>query len=108
MAQLFSLGHLTTFTFMTLKQVGVLLCRLVSIYYFIAATLVLMDIPVIISEAFHSPNEDVASDHEFAAWMLAVRALIYLCAGISFLFFARPLARLFTKGLESIKHDDVV
>jgi hypothetical protein len=91
---------------MTLRQVAALLIRLISIYYFIAAVVVLTEIPVVLSEALHSTVDYIASDHWFAALMLIVRLFIYAGVGICFLIFARPLAGLFTKDLQSINDDD--
>jgi hypothetical protein len=85
---------------MTLTQVAVLLIRLISISLFIDAIVILTELPVMIFEIHKSQFENITSERVFALGALLVRLLIYVGAGICFLIFARPLARLFTKGLD--------
>jgi hypothetical protein len=90
---------------MTITQISVLLIRIVSISFFVDAVIVLTELPVTIFSISKSQIDYITAEHEFALAMLLVRLCIYLVAGICFLIFARPLGKLFAKGLENINHN---
>jgi hypothetical protein len=88
------LGH-----FMTITQVAILLMRLFGVYLFFDVMLVLTELPTEIFAIQKSQIDYITTEHEFVLAMSLVRLFIYAGAGICFLFFARPLAKLFTKDL---------
>jgi hypothetical protein len=90
---------------MTITQISVLLIRIVSISFLLDAVIVLTELPVVIFDISKSQVDYIISEHEFSLVMLLVRLFIYLVAGICFLIFARPLGKLFAKGLENINHN---
>jgi hypothetical protein len=88
---------------MTLVQVAALLMRLFSVYLFFDATVLLTTLPTEIFNIHTSQVDYIKSEHEFLFAMSLVRLFIYSVGGVCFLVFARPLAKLFTKGLD--RHD---
>ena len=97
-AQLFSLGGYTHF--MLITQIAVLLMRLFGVYLFFDVMLVLTELPTQIFAIHKSQVDYIATEHVFILAMELVRLFIYAVGGFCFLFFARPLARLLTKGLD--------
>ncbi len=85
---------------MQIAKIAVLLMRLFGIYLFFDVMLVLTELPTEIYNIHKSEIDYITSEHEFILVMSLVRLFIYAGAGICFLFFARPLARLFTKDLD--------
>jgi hypothetical protein len=88
---------------MTLKQIAALLFRVFGVYLFFDAAVVLTTLPTEIFNIHTSQVDYIVSEHEFLLAMSLVRLFVYSAGGICFLVFARPLAKLFTKGLD--KHD---
>jgi hypothetical protein len=88
---------------MTLIQVAALLMRLFSVYLFFNAAVLLTTLPTEIFNIHTSQVAYIRSEHEFLFAMSLVRLFIYAVGGVCFLVFARPLANLFTKGLDT--HD---
>jgi hypothetical protein len=93
---------------MTPIQVAVLLLRFFSVYLFIDVMVVLTELPPNIYGIFNAQSDYLVTQREIALGLELVRLFVYAGTGIAFLVFSRPLAKLFTKGLENIKHDDVV
>jgi hypothetical protein len=93
---------------MTPIQVAVLLLRFFSVYLFIDVMVVLTELPPNIYGIFKSPSDYITTQRALVLGLELVRLFIYAGIGIAFLVFTRPLAKLFTKGLESMKDDDVV
>jgi hypothetical protein len=88
---------------MTLIQVATLLIRIICISFFLDAVIVLTEIPVMIADILKSQFDYIKSEREFALAMIVVRFFIYVGGGVCLSVFARPLGRLFAKGLD--KHD---
>ncbi len=91
---------------MTPIQAAILLMRILSVSFLLDVTEVFTELPGDIYGIFNASSAYVSSQRELAFGLALFRLLIYGGAVIVFLFFNRPLAKLFTKGLESIKHDD--
>jgi hypothetical protein len=87
---------------MTVTQASILLIRIVSIFLFVDAVIVLTELPAVIFDIFKSQFDYIVSEHEFALAMLLLRLCFYLVGGLCFLIFSRPLGKLFAKGIESI------
>ncbi|MGB7749783.1 MAG: hypothetical protein WBN75_21140 [Verrucomicrobiia bacterium] len=98
--------HTHTTKFMTPIQAAILLMRILSVSFLLDVTEVFTELPGDIYGIFNASSAYVSSQRELAFGLALFRLLIYGGAVIVFLFFNRPLAKLFTKGLESIKHDD--
>jgi hypothetical protein len=86
---------------MKITQVAVVLIRIVSITFFVNAVVLVTEMPPLISGISKYQADKMLSEHEFSLLIMVLAKLcIYLVAGICFLIFARPLARLFTKDLD--------
>jgi hypothetical protein len=85
---------------MKTMQMAILLLRLFAIYLFFDVIVVLTELPAEIFNILTSRIDYIVSEHEFVLAMTLVRLLIYTVAGICFLVLARPMAKLFTRGLE--------
>jgi hypothetical protein len=85
---------------MKTTQVAVLLMRLFGVYLFFDVMVVLTELPAEIFNIHPSQIDYIVSEHEFVLAMSLVRLFIYSVGGICFLVLARPLAKLFTRGLE--------
>ena len=88
---------------MTLAQVAALLVRVFGVYLFFDAAVVVTTIPSEIYNIHKSQIDYIVSQHEFLLAMSLVRLFIYSVGGICFIIFARPLGKLFAKGLD--RHD---
>lgn len=98
---------MTTFTFMTPTQVAVLLLRFFSVYMFFDAFVVLTELPTHIYGIYKTEFDFISAQRKLALGLALLRLFVYSGIAISFLVFTRSLAKFFTKGLESMKHDDV-
>ena len=85
---------------MSITNIAVLLCRLFGIYLFFDVMRVLTELPIQLFALHKSHIDYIATEDEFMLVMSLVRLGIYAFAGISFLVFARPLAKWLTIGLE--------
>jgi uncharacterized membrane protein len=85
---------------MQITQIAVLLMRLFGVYLFFDVILVLTELPPQIFAIYKSQVDYLVTEHLFVLAMELVRLFVYLTGGICFLFFARPLAQLFTKDLD--------
>jgi hypothetical protein len=74
--------------------------RLFGVYLFFDVMVVLTELPSSIYNMSNTQVDYMKPAYELVIAMELVRLFIYLVMGICFLFFARPLARLFTKGLD--------
>ena len=88
-------------------QAAVLLLRFFSVYLCFDVMAVLTELPPSINGVFHSTDDAITTQRELILGLELVRLFIYAVAAISFMVFSRPLAKVFTKGLESLKDDDV-
>ncbi len=88
---------------MTLAQVAALLLRVFGVDLFFDAVVVITTLPSEIYNIHTSKVDYIVSEHEFLLAMSLVRLFIYSAGGICFIVFARPLGRLFAKGLD--RHD---
>jgi hypothetical protein len=88
---------------MTLTQTAALLIRVFGAYLFFDVAVVITTLPSEIFNIHTSQVGFIVSEHEFLLAMSLVRLFIYLVGGICSLVFARPLAKLFSKGLD--RHD---
>jgi len=88
------LGH-----FMTITQVAILLMRLFGVYLFFDAVVVLTELPSQIYNMTKTQVDYMKPEYELYIAMSLVRLFIYVVLGACFLFFARPLAKLFTRDL---------
>lgn len=85
---------------MQITQIAVLLMRLFGVYLFFDVMLVLTELPSSIYNMSKTQVDYMKPAYELVIAMELVRLFIYLVMGICFLVFARPLARLFTKGFD--------
>jgi hypothetical protein len=85
---------------MKTTQIAILLMRLFGVYLFFDVMIVLTELPTEIFNIHTSQIDYIVSEHEFVLAMSLVRLIIYTVSAICFLVFARPLTKLFTKGLE--------
>jgi hypothetical protein len=88
---------------MTLTQVAVLLIRIFSIHFFVSAIVVLTEMPSMIFSISETKFTSIIYQSEFNLFLLMVRLFTYVGAGVFCLVFARPVAKLFIKGLD--KHE---
>ena len=93
---------------MTPIQLAVLLFRFFSLYLCFDVMIVLTELPPNIYGVFNSPTDYTTKQRELLLGLELVRLVIYASSAIVFLVFARPLAKFITRGLENVKHDDVV
>jgi hypothetical protein len=87
---------------MTFIQVAALFFRVFGVGLFFDAAVVITTLPGEIYNIHMSQVDYIVKEHEFLFAMSLVRFFIYFIGGICFLVFARPLAKLFTKGLDQI------
>jgi hypothetical protein len=87
---------------MTPIQFAVLLLRVFSIYLFLDLMVVASGVPADIYGIFNSPTNYITKQRELALAMALGRIVVYGGTGIAFLFFSRPLAKLFTKGIDNV------
>jgi hypothetical protein len=92
---------------MTPIQAAVLLLRFFSVYLFIDCFVVLTELPPNFYGMFNAQSDYLVTQRELALGLELSRLVVYAGTGTAFLVFSRPLAKFFTKGLESVKHDDV-
>jgi hypothetical protein len=85
---------------MLITQIAVLLMRLFGVYLFFDVMIVLTELPSTIYNMSKTQVDYMRPEYELVIAMSLVRLFVYLVGGICFLVFARPLARLFTKGLD--------
>jgi len=90
---------------MTPIQFANLLLRFFSVYLFFDAFVVITELPTMIWGIIMSQLPNITSEREITLGMLLFRLFVYSGTGIAFLVFSRPLAKLFTNGLEHVKHD---
>ncbi len=83
---------------MLITQIGVVLFRLFGLYFFIYVMIGLTSVVNYSYDIYKAPA-DYAIRYEVDLGLELVRLFIEFLAGFFFLVFARPLARLFTKGL---------
>ena len=91
---------------MTATQLAVLLLRFLSVFLFLDAFIFLTELATHIYGIHKSEFDFITAQRKLALGLAVLRLLVCSGAGIAFLVFTRPLAKLFTKGLESMKHDD--
>jgi hypothetical protein len=84
---------------MTITQVAILLMRLFGVYLFFDVMIVLTELPSEIYNMSQTQVDYMRPEYELVIAMSLVRLFIYVVLGVCFLFFARPLAKLFTKDL---------
>ena len=87
---------------MTFIQLAAFSMRLFSVYFFLNAAVLVTTLPTEIFNIHTSQVDYIVKEHEFLFAMSLVRLFIYFVGGVCFLAFARPLAKLFTKGLDQI------
>jgi hypothetical protein len=85
---------------MLITQIAVLLMRLFGVYLFFDVMIVLTELPTEIYNMSKTQVDYMKPEYELVIAMALVRLFIYVVAGVCFLVFARPLAKLFTKGLD--------
>jgi len=84
---------------MLITQIAVLMMRLFGLYFFFYVMLGLTSLANDIFDIYKAPA-DYVTRYEFDLALNLVRLFMQAVAGFCFLVFARPLARLFTKGLD--------
>jgi hypothetical protein len=87
---------------MTFIQLAAFSMRLFGVYLFFNAAVLVTTLPTEIFNIHTSQVDYIVKEHEFLFAMSLVRFFIYCVGGVCFLVFARPLAKLFTKGLDQI------
>jgi hypothetical protein len=92
---------------MTPIQAAVLLLRFFGVYLFFEAFVVLTELPTHIYGIYKTQFDFISAQRKLDLGLALARLFVYAGAAIACLFFSRPLAKLFTKGLESVKHDDL-
>jgi hypothetical protein len=91
---------------MTPTQAAILLMRILSVGFIADSINILTDLPGDIYGVMRATTDYVASQRELDLVLVLVRLSVCSGIAIAFLFFSRPLAKLFTRGLDSQKHDD--
>ncbi len=91
---------------MQITQIAALLMRLYGVYLFFDVMIVLTELPSQIYAMSKTHIDYMKPEYGLMIEMLLVRLFIYAVAGTCFLVYAHPLARLFTKGLNSIEPDN--
>jgi hypothetical protein len=86
---------------MTHTQVAVLFLRIWGIGWLIDAVIALTGLPGDILGML-AQSGYLSQQRELALIMLLFRICLYLGMAVAFLMFSRPLAKLFTKGLENV------
>ena len=84
---------------MTITQVAILLMRLFGVYLFFDAVVVLTELPSQIYNMTKTQVDYMKPEYELYIAMSLVRLFFYVVLGACLLFFARPLAKLFTRDL---------
>ncbi len=74
--------------------------RIFGVYLFFDVMIVLTQLPSEIYNMFKTQVDYMKPEYGFVIVMTLVRLVFYAVAGICFLVFARPLAKLFTIGLD--------
>jgi hypothetical protein len=85
---------------MTPTQFAILLIRIFGVFASILAAAALTEIAYGIFSVIYSSSAQSEPLRAFLLAMYVVRFLIYFCTAIIFLVFTKPLAKLFTKGLD--------
>lgn len=85
---------------MKTMQIAILFIRTISISFFIDTVVILTELPSLVFDIYESRIQYITLEHEVALLMVLVRLAFYIVGGICCLLFARPLAKLFTKGLD--------
>ncbi len=85
---------------MTLKQVAILLIRIIGVSFLADAVAAATDIPVDIVGILDSNIASITLDREVFLAALLIRVLFLIGIGVWFVFFAQSLVRLFTKNLD--------
>jgi hypothetical protein len=90
---------------MTSIQVAALLLRLFSVYLCLNIIVVLTELPSSIISLIYSQSDFLIHQRVLGIVLLLFRLGVYVGLAITFLVFNRPVAKLFVKGLESLKND---
>lgn len=85
---------------MTLKQIAILLIRLIGVTFLADAIAAATDIPVDIVGILDSNIPSITLDREIFLVALLIRVLFLVGIGVWFVFFAQSLVRLFIKDLD--------
>ena len=86
----------------TLEQVAAVFLRIFAVGWLWDVPVALTNLPGDIFGMIALQPGYLLSQRELGLAMLLVRIGLYLILGVGFLFFARPLAKLFTKGLQHV------
>jgi hypothetical protein len=86
---------------MQITPIAVVLMRLFGVFLFLNVMIVLTELPTQIYTIFQTHVDYMKPVYALAAAMMCVRLFIYTVLGICLLVFARRLAGLFTRGLDS-------
>jgi hypothetical protein len=92
---------------MTPTQAAILLMRILSIGFLVDGINILTDLPGDIYGVFRATTDYAASQRELDLVLVLVRLSVCSGVAVAFLLFSRPLAKLFARGLDSQKHEDV-
>ena len=86
-------------------QAAALFFRFFAIYMFILAGIAFTALPTNVLGMIGS-SEYLIKQRELALVMDVMRIAVYAGAGMAFLLFSKPLAKLIAKGLENIESGD--
>lgn len=84
---------------MTPIQFATLMIRALAVLLLVLAVAVLTEIAYGAFAVVSSTSSQTELQRVFLLAMYVARFLIYFCSGLTFLIFAKPLAKLFTKDL---------
>lgn len=88
---------------MNIMQVAVVLIRLSALGWFIDIPLAFLSLPSDFYGIKNQTNSYLVTQREIGVVLVLVRALIYGVLGMVFSLYAVPIARVVTKGLESLQ-----
>jgi hypothetical protein len=91
---------------MTPIQAAALFLRLFSVYLCLNIILVLTELPPNIYGIISLRSDYLMHQRVLMLGLELFRVFVYASLAVTFLVFNRPLAKLFAKGLESLKNDD--
>ena len=96
-----AIADVVSYANMNIAQVGMVFIRVSGISFCVESMLVLTYLPTDLIALTSKLPANRMSIYEFDAWMTVIRFLLYAGMGVIFLIFAKPLAKLLTRSLES-------
>lgn len=79
--------------------------RFFGLLFLLQAIVIVTELPTVIFGIVQTHLLYLSIQQELLVGSLLFRLLVYLCTALGFLFFGRPLAKLFVKGLDNVDED---